>query len=437
MEYLRETVIRDIIDILDGVKDKDYVKMVDRFANSKYSSSVAKQSKDLIMTFPVLCSNTLEPRTATMVSKAIERKCVTMLHLLFSACTISDAKDAQEFISQYHKNISMQNMSVDDMIKLTAELGDEMGADWGIAMNQAITGIKENMNNLYTDTEFVDSVNESSIQDFKVLNRYGQDMIIRRNTSINEANTKLDTSQIRDRSTVNKNATDIQRAETEMFQKRLLDNDAKKCNELVPSMLVIRFANSMSDNMSVQAVVGVKARLIPVDSFEIVDKVFVKNNDKNTLLKLIRCTTKELSFFKDFLFAIDKAKVDALSQSRKGSTNPIWKVLERRSIKSKIRKSIRSQNDAMAITSLVITQEEANYLKKNYNINIENVNVARQIMEAYNLLSLEIVDESIEVVKFFFDGDDFFETLSFNNLERESGDGMYKKVISLMSKMSR
>lgn len=437
MEYLRETVIRDIIDILDGVKDKDYVKMVDRFANSKYSSSVAKQSKDLIMTFPVLCSNTLEPRTATMVSKAIERKCVTMLHLLFSACCISDAKDAQEFINQYHKNISMQNMSVDDMIKLTAELGDEIGADWGIQMNQAIKGIKESMQSLYNDTEFVDSVNESSIQDFKVLNRYGQDMIIRRNTSVNEAAS----DDLRNVSSAMKNLADTEKAEVEMFQKRLLDNDAKKCNELVPSLLVIRFTSGKFEVdgkfVTTQAVVGVKARLIPVDSFEIVDKIFVKNNDKNTLLKLIRCTTRELSFFKDFLFAIDKAKVDALSQSRKGSTNPIWKVLERRSIKSKIRKSIRSQNDAMAITSLVLTQEEVNYLKKNHNINVENVNVARQIMEAYNLLSLEIVDESIEVVKFFFDGDDFFETLSFNNLERESGDGMYKKVINLMSKMSR
>lgn len=438
MEYLRETVIRDIIDVLGGVKDKDYVAIIDRFANNKYSSSVAKQSKDLIMTFPVLCSNTLEPRTATMVSKAIERKCVTMLHLLFSSCCISDAKNAQEFIDQFHKNINVQNMSVDDMIKLTAELGDEIGTNWGIEMNQAINGVKEDMKYLYQETEYLDSVNESSVQDYKVLNRNGEDMILRR--PLTEA-----PEDIRNISSIIKNASDTEKNDVDMFQKRLMDNDAKKCNELVPSLLIIRFApdvyidtsKTSSVKTACNAVVGVKARLIPVDSFEIIDKIFVKNNDKNTLLKLVRCSTRELSFFKDFLFAIDKAKVDALSQSRRGSTNPIWKVLERRSIKSKIRKSIRSQNDAMAITSLVITQEEANYLKKTHNINIENVNTARQIMEAYNLLSLEIVDESIEVVKFLFDGDDYYETLSFNNLERESGDGMYKKVINLMAKMNR
>ena len=48
-----------------------------------------------------------------------------------------------------------------------------------------------------------------------------------------------------------------------------------------------------------------------------------------------------------------------------------------------------------------------------------------------------VVDETIEVAKFLFDGDDTYETLSFNNLERESGDGMYKKVLNLMTKMNR
>ena len=89
----------------------------------------------------------------------------------------------------------------------------------------------------------------------------------------------------------------------------------------------------------------------------------------------------------------------------------------------------------MAITSLVVTQDEADFLYKNYNIKIENIGTARNILQKYNLLSIVIVDESIEVVKFLFDGDDSFETLSFNNLERESGDGMYKKVINLMNKM--
>jgi hypothetical protein len=36
-----------------------------------------------------------------------------------------------------------------------------------------------------------------------------------------------------------------------------------------------------------------------------------------------------------------------------------------------------------------------------------------------------------------FDGEEWYEDLSFNTLERESGDGSYKKVINLLSKMNR
>ena len=101
------------------------------------------------------------------------------------------------------------------------------------------------------------------------------------------------------------------------------------------------------------------------------------------------------------------------------------------------RNKIKRSNNASAIASLVITQEEADFLNKNYNVNLNQIGTASNLLAKYNLLSLVIVDETIEVVKFLFDGDDSYETLSFNNLERESGDGMYKKVLNLMSKMNR
>ena len=59
-------------------------------------------------------------------------------------------------------------------------------------------------------------------------------------------------------------------------------------------------------------------------------------------------------------------------------------------------------------------------------------------MDAYNLMAFVIVNEATECVKFLFDdGDHEYETLSFSHLERESADGSYKKVINLMTKLSR
>ena len=184
--------------------------------------------------------------------------------------------------------------------------------------------------------------------------------------------------------------------------------------------------------------IGIKAKMYPVDSMDIIHRLNVKSKESNGFNIFIRATTREISFWKDFVFAIDAAKLDAISASKRGSSSKMWKLLERRSLKSKVRRIIGHTNDATSITSLVISQDEVEYLKKNENIDVEKPQVIRPIMEAYNLMSVAIIDEAMEAVKFIFDtGEDVYETLSFNNLERESADGGYKKVINLMTKMSR
>lgn len=430
--YIRETVIKDVIDLLVAIKDGDenFLRKL-RPKKDKYSSSIAKGSKDLIMTFPIICSNTIDIKTATMVSKAIERKCVTMLQLLFSANCITDEKSAADFIKNFHNNIDMGNISVDDFLNYSNKLSKEfnMGSIYK-EENDLIQNIKDEMKTLEFEVSLpVDSVNESSLQDFKISNKYDDIHVIREARPIQIRSDNANKENL-------KSYIDNQKQQMDYFNKQLLDTDVKKCNEMVPSLLIINVSYDKGDTVvDCHFIVGVKARLIPVDSFEIIDKIFVKHNDSNTLLNIIRATTKETSFVKDFLLGVDKAKVDALSNSRRGSVSRIWKTLERRAIKSNINKALRRNNDATAITSLVITQDEADFLYKNYNIKIENIGTARNMLQKYNLLSIVIVDESIEVVKFLFDGDDSFETLSFNNLERESGDGMYKKVINLMNKM--
>ncbi len=122
------------------------------------------------------------------------------------------------------------------------------------------------------------------------------------------------------------------------------------------------------------------------------NRIVIKNQDRNGLLKLIKATTREISFVRDFLLAIDKAKIDALSHSNRGSSSKMWKILERRALKSKIRRTLGQINDASAISTIVISQEEVEFLKKTENIDIENPNVIRPIMESYNLMGVCIVD---------------------------------------------
>lgn len=213
--------------------------------------------------------------------------------------------------------------------------------------------------------------------------------------------------------------------------------DVPKANELLPTMMVIHF-HSYASNEPVTAVIGIKAKLYPMPSQEIVNRLVIRNKDNHGFHNFLRAATREISFLKDFVFAVDKAKIDALSSSKKGSDSKIWKLLEKRAIKSRIRRSMGMNNDATAITSLVVTSEEVELLKKEHNVNIEKIPVIRPIMDAYNLMGVAIINQNLESVKFLYDdGSNNYETYSYRSLERETGDQNYKKVINLMTKMAR
>ena len=96
------------------------------------------------------------------------------------------------------------------------------------------------------------------------------------------------------------------------------------------------------------------------------------------------------------------------------------------------------KNDASPITSLVISQDEVEYLKKYHNLDIDKAYNARTILNSYNLMDIVVADESLEIARFLFDdGDNTYETLSFDSLEKQAKDNSYKKIINLMSKVNR
>lgn len=213
--------------------------------------------------------------------------------------------------------------------------------------------------------------------------------------------------------------------------------DVPKANELLPTMMVIHF-HSYASNEPVTAVIGIKAKLYPIPSQEIVNRLVIRNKDNHGFHNFLRAATREISFLKDFVFAVDKAKIDALSSSKRGSDSKIWKLLEKRAIKSRIRRSMGMTNDATAITSLVVTSDEVEILKKEYNVDIERISVIRPIMDAYNLMGIAIINQNLESVKFLYDdGSNNYETYSYRSLERETGDQNYKKIVNLMTKMVR
>ena len=220
----------------------------------------------------------------------------------------------------------------------------------------------------------------------------------------------------------------------------VLNNEYKKANELQPTMMVVNFMKKDKNDEGYinTAVIGIKCKIYPVTSADIVNRISGKLQDKSFLTNFVRATTNEIAFFRDFLFAVDQAKFDAKSYGKNASSNKLWKVLERRSTKSKFRRSLKMYNDATAISTLVMSENDSEYLKKVHSIDILDVSRARKIMDEYNFMCLVVANQSTEVASFLYDtGDDTYEMIPFSGLEREASDNSYKKMVNLLSKVSR
>lgn len=487
------SVVKDITDIIaDGIRVSNDFSGAS--PNISKASSLSKATSGLNLVFPVLVSNSLPIETAISCSRAVERKAVSLLQIAFSAFNITNSRDATEFVRNFHTNLKGK-LSLDEFI----DAMDTYANESGLIPKENIHTFKAVLEDLKSISYYYpEDICESSINDYAVVDSVSGKKIIKEgkrtkdytdkgyyddnNVDIGErkfayqrdkdmdaedrAREKDEAEKLyrdkrdeindkyrRERDTVKdkhddadlalkSNRYDYQNRKdaVDAISKQLLPSDVKKANEMVPSMMVVNFTTVEGDQQILrQVVLGVKAKMIAVDPQDVINKILTKNVDNNIMLKFIKASTKEISFIKDFIFAIDNAKLTAIANSKHGSqTNKLLKVLERRALGGKIRKTFKMNNAYKAISTLVVSKEETDTIIKYNNMDITNPRIMRKIMEDLNLMMFIIADESSESVNILMDtGDDNYETISYTHLEREASDGASKKAINLMTKMVR
>lgn len=478
-------ILKDLItDVLDVADNSEIGKFISK--KNPSIKSITRANKDLTMTFPVMASNTVDPASAQLVSRALERKFVTLTQMLLSAISITSSKDAIDHLKNIHSNLDLSSLfDVDDYLAISQEatanhifdaaeikavyeafrqerlhakpinhlreslmddMMDRMRQDPKFNANVADARFN-NLDDedkaravklLNTDTatrnKALEKQNKSLTQQLNDIER--NEGRLRRNFARTQAKSNNRINDLR-QNNINLQARldDIRNNTRAGLTKLAKDQDYKKANELQPTLLQIQFisTNDNNDPITVDAYVGIKTKIYCVDSADIANHIVSKRSYNFSLYNLIKATSGEIEFWRDFVFAIKKAKIDAVSNTHRGSSSKLWKVLERRALASKINRFMSARNDATAITTLMVSAYDVEMLRKMEDIDISDSRVARKLMDDYNLVGIVIVDDSTESAKIIFDtGDDEYEPYTFKTLKRD--DKMdYKQMIQLLA----
>lgn len=389
---IHETVISDLGKLFEKFDGIDIIKKTfgSNKGNIMSSSSIAKAASNLVLTFPVLVDESVSLNTAQLLTRAIEGKALVMLQLLFSAISVQSLKDdetAFDVIGKIHKNLNSDD--IEDYIQRMETMATNESYE---ALDHLMKTIREE--NIAIDTYTFNESYPAPIDE--------------------DANAKS-----------MKDATKSGRGSG--YVADIKDTDIKKVNNMMPSVLVVKLHNKNS-NVTTNVAVGVKAKIQYVPQDEVIYRISSKNKDKNMLFNFIRSTTREISFLKDFVFALDKAKLDAIKIQK--SSNTVWKILERRAVRNRVR-TFNNDGGYGGIVSLVISADTLATLNKEYDFKA-SISEVENLISQYNLLAFFVADDVNERATYLFDdASRQFTTVSYTALEKTDSKD-YKKIINLL-----
>ena len=217
----------------------------------------------------------------------------------------------------------------------------------------------------------------------------------------------------------------------------LKDQDIKKMNDAVPSILIVKFyqknSNDSVSGVATEFLIGIKSKVVPITTTEILRRIMNDNKDGQKFLKFMRVITGELKA-SDVLLGLSRITDDVKSYKVKGARGDIWTLLQNRAVAAKEQVRSGKHNDFSAITTVLISQQDADELYREENFDINDPKNAIHFMQSYNLMGFAIADDSNEVLHLLLDnGSKNFEDISYRMLERETQDSTYKKLINLMA----
>ena len=456
--------IRDAIDTLADLKAE--------FAEAgiyNTKRSISASAMEGTANFPVLVDDSMSIDDSTLIARAMEKKFASFLLTTltmdpFLEVSKGETPTASAYMKQFHQNMRVKDstkglhLSLGEFIKESTDVEystmESEAFRFAYAVYEGVQqSIPQNINVRcnYTVEEVTspDTLNGR----FRALIPTMEDTFVDRHTNAVSLTNKDggvikfgDNTNVTDRSvkvTTPVNVT-VPNAPTQKASVRsggqwkpMTDNDAKKANDLVPTLLHIRVYPidkfTREELTPIDFIMGVKATLHPIPVEEIARMTVAGMRNEDAVFNFIRWTTGEIKFFKDFLFAIDSIKMDA-KDAGKDVTG--WRpALKRRRNNSKMKIRI-SKNSVLPNSSLVISQPTIDYIAETYGYNLSDERIINRMMDVYFLLSYAVVNPVSQRATFRFDGIETTDTYTFDTLRRENqnDDKAFKNMMKMLGR---
>lgn len=439
----------DIDTILDDEDDNYH-----RVPRAASYDSIAKQSKNSVMQFPFLVSRSMSFDVMQMMAKAGERNYAAFLQTLVTMNMISSADSPQEFMRQFHQNANNTINGPSDVATFIFN---------STIPKKDIPVILENVrcgNFVIQDVFNMESVNsmyqpvDAQITGFtmeaktggKGKNPGGKGSKGGSNGGSNQNGQQQNSKKHQRRNnhqhvgvspSINVSTGNREPRRFELPRNVYVDADAKKSNELMPTMIQVRMFRDTGNGKGdfIDFLVGIKATIHPIESEDMIKHIVSVFQDRGSLFKLIKWTTGEISFFKDLVLNVPDIK-EEIKGVRSGESSKWWSALKNIKAKRRLNK-FTLREPVLPNASIVISSEEVEYIRANFGFDIMDDDEGRKLIKNLNILAFYVVDASSEVVYTLIDGSDHYEINTFKGLERENGNAerQFKEMLRAVNKL--
>lgn len=356
-------------------KIEDVANMVDvepRFAIRSITSQAAKS----IYYFPIICSETVAPNTASMIAKNLEHSYMSFVQACFAltpAVAVKGNKiNVEDYLKQFHQNVGIK--SSNELFLTLKESIEEYKMFPNEVLNEAI----------------------SSKQAANILNDISKGIKVDTAVAIN-SNAKI------------KNV------------KRTTAQDAKKMNAMTPSVCNVNITFLLHDkSIPVTIPVGVKTLVHTVDPDELSGQIMDSVAGRGLFHNIVKYTTGEVMSLKDIIFGVSKMKKN-IAKSNKSTVAKWFDIVEHRKRLNKLSMPFLGKKAFLPNVTINISMDDVDTIQRliGYNLLTDTYRASKFIKDNF-LLAFVITDDATETAYILYDGHSDYEEYPYNTLKREN-----------------